>query len=425
MANPTAQEQLILELINRARLDPLAEAARLRIDLNQGLAPGTISASQKQVLAFNPLVNDAADSHSTWMLDTDIFDHAGLGGSDPGDRMRTAGYVFSGSWTWGENIAWSGTTGALNVNATAAQLHDNLFRSAGHRTNILENDFREIGIGVVAGQMLSGGTNYNALTATEDFALSGANHFITGVVYSDSDANRFYSIGEGRGGVSVKIQAAGSAALTAESWDAGGYGIGTMATGELAVTFSGGGLAAAAGATVLAGAANIKLDLVGGRTIQADVTATISGAAVNLTLLGLSAINGTGSAVANWLTGNKGANALWGLGGNDRLAGGSGNDRLAGGDGNDVLNGGGQHDTLAGGRGADTFDFSGHFGHDRIQDFESGIDHLRFAPATADAFSDVTISGNGTRDVTVALGTDYVVLHGAAAFTLTADDFLF
>lgn len=41
--NPSDYEQLMLELINRARAAPGAEAARLGIDLNQGLDPGTIS----------------------------------------------------------------------------------------------------------------------------------------------------------------------------------------------------------------------------------------------------------------------------------------------------------------------------------------------------------------------------------------------
>jgi hypothetical protein len=36
-------EQYLLELINEARLDPLAKAASLGIDLNQGLAPGTLT----------------------------------------------------------------------------------------------------------------------------------------------------------------------------------------------------------------------------------------------------------------------------------------------------------------------------------------------------------------------------------------------
>ena len=45
MAQPTAYEQYFLELVNRARANPGGEAARLGIDLNQGLAAGTISAT--------------------------------------------------------------------------------------------------------------------------------------------------------------------------------------------------------------------------------------------------------------------------------------------------------------------------------------------------------------------------------------------
>ena len=37
MILPTAQEQLFLELVNRARMDPLADAARFGSDLNAGL----------------------------------------------------------------------------------------------------------------------------------------------------------------------------------------------------------------------------------------------------------------------------------------------------------------------------------------------------------------------------------------------------
>lgn len=45
----TAEEVRMLELINRARFDPSAEVNRHNDfnDLNQGLDPGTISATQK------------------------------------------------------------------------------------------------------------------------------------------------------------------------------------------------------------------------------------------------------------------------------------------------------------------------------------------------------------------------------------------
>src|SRR5438552_15691489 len=72
--DPTAEEQLMLELVNRARANPAAEAARLGIDLNEGLEANTISAEPKQPLAFNPQLIQAARGHSQWMLDHDTFD---------------------------------------------------------------------------------------------------------------------------------------------------------------------------------------------------------------------------------------------------------------------------------------------------------------------------------------------------------------
>ena len=107
----SAAEQYLLELINRARLDPQAEANRYGVGLNSGLQSGTIDTQAKQVLAPNAQLEAAALGHSNWMLDADTFSHTGSGGSSPGARMTAAGYDFTGSWTWRENLAWTGSTG--------------------------------------------------------------------------------------------------------------------------------------------------------------------------------------------------------------------------------------------------------------------------------------------------------------------------
>ena len=287
MAEATAQEQLFLELINRARLDPAGEAARFGIDLNQGLAPGTITAAPKQVLAFNPFLNAAADSHSTWMLTQDVFSHTGAGGSDPGDRMGDAGYVFSGNWTWAENIAWSGTTGTLDIAQSVYRQHENLFLSAGHRENTLGANFREAGLGAIAGQFTTGSGTYNALMTTQAFAVSGSNHFITGVTYDDRDGDAFYSIGEGLGGRLVQLFQGGSLRSSASCGTAGGYDLGTAVTGAAEVRFSGAGLAAPQGVAVTLGTGNIKLDLVDGDTILSNVAARLTLGGQNLTLIGI------------------------------------------------------------------------------------------------------------------------------------------
>ena len=93
----TAAEQYLLELINRARLDPVAEAARLGVDLNQGLAAGTIRGQAQQVLAHDSRLETSAQDHSAWMLAADVFSHTGAGGSSATQRMQEAGYCFGAS----------------------------------------------------------------------------------------------------------------------------------------------------------------------------------------------------------------------------------------------------------------------------------------------------------------------------------------
>src|SRR5689334_21580335 len=73
-STPTNYEQYLLELINRARANPSAEAARDHVDLNEGLAAGTITTATKHPLAFNPFLINSALGHSQDMLDHDFFD---------------------------------------------------------------------------------------------------------------------------------------------------------------------------------------------------------------------------------------------------------------------------------------------------------------------------------------------------------------
>ena len=57
---PSAFDQYMLELINRARLDPEGEAARHGIDLNEGPPYREISSEPRQPLTFHLKANDAA-----------------------------------------------------------------------------------------------------------------------------------------------------------------------------------------------------------------------------------------------------------------------------------------------------------------------------------------------------------------------------
>lgn len=379
MAESTPHEQLLIELVNRARLDPAGEADRYAIALNQGLAAGTLAGGSRDPLAPNALLNDAALGHSSWMLASDVFSHTGAGSSTPTQRMAAAGYALTGSWTTGENIAWIGTTGSIDLEQFTLSIHHNLFLSPGHRTNLLAEGFREIGVGIATGVFTDGG-DWNAVMATENFARSGSSYFVTGAVYDDADGDDFYDIGEGRGGVSIAVT--GTAGDTTGA--AGGYAVG-FAGGTVDVTFSGGGLAGVVAVAIAAGTHNAKVDYIGGGEILSSASTTLGSGAEHLTLLGTRDIAGTGNAADNVIRGTAGANTLAGLGGADTLVGEGGLDRLEGGAGNDLLRGGADTDRLLGGADADVFDFNGlsesrrGAARDSIGDFQRGLDDIDLA----------------------------------------------
>ncbi|MFG2719790.1 sigma-70 family RNA polymerase sigma factor [Streptomyces sp. NPDC048416] len=88
-------------------------------------------------LTSNPELYDAALKHSENMAAQNFFDHTDPSGADPGKRITAAGYQWS---TYGENIA--------RGQADAAAVMDSWMHSPGHRANILNCAFKEIGIGV-------------------------------------------------------------------------------------------------------------------------------------------------------------------------------------------------------------------------------------------------------------------------------------
>jgi serralysin len=268
MAQPTSFEQYLLELANGARLDPSGEAAREGIGLNNGLASGTISATPKPPLAFNPQLIEAARGHSSWMLATDTFSHVGMSGSLPDARMMAAGYIFTGDWLWGENIAIRSGSGIAITTETINALHDGLFKSADHRENILDGNFREAGFGVASGDYQGGA----AVTMTEDFARSGTLPFLTGVVFADRNGDHFYEPGEGLGSLSVQARSDTGQIWQTTTWDAGGYQI-QLPAGVYQVAFSGGNLPGPVLKTASIGSANVMLD------VDSQVASSVPGSA--------------------------------------------------------------------------------------------------------------------------------------------------
>lgn len=419
----TAAEQYAIELINRARLDPAAEAARYDLGLNAGLTSGTITGAPVQVLAPNTELELAAFNHSTWMLANNTFNHTGVDGSSPGDRIVDAGYDLTGSWTWRENLAWAGTTGDVDLESAIDGHHEGLYRSSGHRVNTFAADIREIGVAQVAGEFTQNGTPFNSSMLTLNFASTGTDVFVTGVVYTDADSNDFYGIGEGTTGLTFAAQG-----NTAQTADAGGYGLAVVRGDAVAVTVSD-------GATVLAtlqidtNDGNAKLDVVtdadGDLNLALSRSATLQTGIADASLLGIGDLDLTGSADDNTLIGNGGDNVLQGEGGDDMLSGGAGADRLFGGLGDDTLNGGSGRETvwddldtvgdthtahadvLNGGAGDDTL--RGLSGDDRL---DGGLgDDLLLGGSGRDTF----IFSSGMDEVAdFADNVDTIMLNGAA-----------
>ncbi|MEV6400057.1 sigma-70 family RNA polymerase sigma factor [Streptomyces sp. NPDC051907] len=84
----------------------------------------------------NSQLDTAAQRHSADMAARDYFDHTSPDGTDPGDRIKAAGYQWS---TYGENIA--------RGQQSPASVMEGWMNSPGHRANILNCDFKEIGVG--------------------------------------------------------------------------------------------------------------------------------------------------------------------------------------------------------------------------------------------------------------------------------------
>ncbi|OIK02239.1 sigma-70 family RNA polymerase sigma factor [Streptomyces monashensis] len=85
----------------------------------------------------NADLDQAAQGHSDDMAARNYFDHVSPDGTDPGQRITAAGYHWS---AYGENIA--------KGQSTPQAVMDAWMNSPGHRANILNCAFKELGVGV-------------------------------------------------------------------------------------------------------------------------------------------------------------------------------------------------------------------------------------------------------------------------------------
>lgn len=383
MSNPSAFEQLTLEYLNQARMDPQGEFDRFITSTSPIQAIETkitqalnwfgvdLDLYQQQIaglqavapLAWNGLLGNVATAHSQLMIAQDTQSHQLAGEASLGSRISASGYT---GWNrLAENI--------YAYSESPAYAHAGFFidwgygpggiqSPAGHRNNIMNADLTEVGIGVVEDR--SGSTDVGPYVVTQDFGHRFAYKAqFVGVAYDDDDANDFYSMGEGSGGITVTLTPASGGSSSTVTQAAGGYGIEGTAGGNT-LTFSGGGLSASVSVELEFGSQNVKVDLVDGDTILSSVDTTLGSGAVNLGLLGQFSTSGDGNGLANRIEGNNGQNMLKGYAGNDTLTGEGGNDAIFGNPGDDFIWGGSGGDWLHGGKDDDWLD--GESGDDTV-----------------------------------------------------------
>jgi hypothetical protein len=207
-----------------------------------------------QPLSFQEDLLTMAQLHTQDMFENEFQGHTSSSNPPPpfgpgytfGQRLDAVGYEGSA----GENVFSSADSVAHghagfdvdwgNSSSPGAPFYNSAFNGqgmqnpAGHRRNIHNGDFKEIGVGVINGTNGSVGPQL----VTQDFGDPGDIRYITGVVYEDLNSNNFYDIGEGRSGVRVDVD---GSAFFAVSTSSGGYSVPVPINGTYPITFSGGG----------------------------------------------------------------------------------------------------------------------------------------------------------------------------------------
>lgn len=278
--DPTADEVLDVEFINRARADAVLEATRLQnltdtnvlnaissFNVDLDLMETQFATLQRTTgpLAINQRLTSAARLHSLDMLDNDFQGHTSSSsppspyspGDGLGQRMQKNGFIGGA----GENvyayakshehmhagfeIDWGNTEGSIG----------GMQNPPGHRESIHNPDYREIGAGILHGS----NTNVGPIIVTQNFGTRTGfdSPFLVGVTILDDDADNFYDIGEGLADVRVDVD---GALFYAESSSEGAFAVPLPGDGAYSVTFSKTGYSPQTIAFSVSGNESVKID---------------------------------------------------------------------------------------------------------------------------------------------------------------------
>jgi uncharacterized protein YkwD len=232
----SSQEVYFAELVNRARANPQAEAARLGLDLTAGLNGAEIARLvPSEPLALSPQLTQSARAHAADMAARNFFNIVNPDAKTPTQRAQARGY----QGTAGENIGAGYDT------------LDDLYRawmaSPDQRRNLLSlvpqfdstYHYDQLGPGFTTEARNAQYANYYAA----DFgnpSLSARTQWLVGVVFSDANFNAFYDPGEGLAGVRIDVFAGApsGAPLASYTTDAAGNYQLALASGSYSAVYT-------------------------------------------------------------------------------------------------------------------------------------------------------------------------------------------
>jgi Domain of unknown function (DUF4114)/SdrD B-like domain/Cysteine-rich secretory protein family len=281
MAQPTANEQELLELINRMRLNPGAELALL-LDTTAGdvqyaldyygIDRALLTAQWSKLKAVAPLawsseLNVSANGHNLAMINQKQQAHVLPGELSVQSRIAQAGYQAT---LFGENVYAASQSGLFTHTGLAidwgngANTIGGIQTPALHRENLMSQLVTEVGISAIEDHSSA---PIGPMVVTEDFgtraALTGK-AWLLGVAFEDTNNNGWYNAGEGLSDVSVKITGINGTHFsdTITVGQAGGYQE-LLDPGQYQVDFSKNGRQLASQTTTIDARqpSNVKVDL--------------------------------------------------------------------------------------------------------------------------------------------------------------------
>jgi uncharacterized protein YkwD len=265
-SDPTAEQQYMLELLNRMRMAPAAELDKLvnlanastwdsprsdHLTVAAALNYYGVSASELTTqwstlssappLAWNNTLAAASSSYSNLMTSVDVQAH-GLDGQSVGQRIVNAGY----SSSWGDSAQTLFATASDVTHAHSALAIDwgpdggsgtGIQPGATHRAALMDPLFKEIGVGfqtisipltnievtgpLVVTQHLANNLRSNGVSIVSDAILTGS-------IYNDLVlGDNFYTPGEGIGGALVFVydNSTGQMVASGQTNSVGGFNI--------------------------------------------------------------------------------------------------------------------------------------------------------------------------------------------------------